>query len=368
MIHLLALMLSSVAPVQAEPQQGGDEQNDAAPLAENYNPRKDECPGIDSEVLAHILEFARAEFAGGRTYGSVVRNIGLWAEAQQPPVQFSPAQRNCWLKHVRAILEKNSTGQTEKGQKTKVLFVTSIDNEDHADIIAENISYGDITVRLVVKMTNMRTSQLLPLTTTVPRHSKKRLVRLHAQDTRKAWRYHYDYKSAYGSLGTKHDDTYRYRLPYEQGRSFKVLQTFGGTFSHHGESHYAVDFAMPEGSRVYAAREGLVVAIQSSSSTGGPDKSFRTDGNFVYIRHADKSLGIYVHFRKDGVLVKAGDSVSRGQLIGLSGNTGWSSVPHLHFGVKKLLGGDMGQSVPILLESRRGTVKVPAVGEVYLVK
>ena len=118
MIHLLALMLSSVAPVQAEPQQGGDEQNDAAPLAENYNPRKDECPGIDSEVLAHILEFARAELAGGSTHDSVVRNIGLWAEAQ--PVQFSPAQRNCWLKHVRAILEKNPTGQTEKGEKTKV--------------------------------------------------------------------------------------------------------------------------------------------------------------------------------------------------------------------------------------------------------
>ncbi|MCH7920097.1 MAG: M23 family metallopeptidase [Planctomycetes bacterium] len=217
-------------------------------------------------------------------------------------------------------------------------------------------------------MTNLTSSKTLPVTVTISPHAKKRLVRLFVDDPHKRWKYRSKFSVVFGALNTKHDADYHYRLPFEPGQAYRVIQTFGGRVSHQGESEYAVDFAMPEGSGVCAARPGRVVATQSSSNTGGPRKKFRDEGNFIYIRHADRTLGVYVHLEKDGVLVDAGDYVRRGQLIGLSGNTGWSSRPHLHFGVYKLIGGGMGESFPFLFESKRGLVKGPLLGRAYSVK
>jgi murein DD-endopeptidase MepM/ murein hydrolase activator NlpD len=55
--------------------------------------------------------------------------------------------------------------------------------------------------------------------------------------------------------------------------------------------------------------------------------------NFVLIAHEDGTLGEYMHLAPSGVLVHAGDQVTRGQPLALSGNTGFSSTPHLHFQV-----------------------------------
>ncbi len=255
----------------------------------------------------------------------------------------------------------------EPAEQSALIQLTAVDYESHADIFAQNYSYGEITVYLEAVLVNLNPSPALPVTITVPPQTRKKLVRLHVQKNSNAWSYRYNYTSAYGSLDTVHDDGYLYRLPYEPGKEYRLLQSFGGRFSHYEESLYAVDFSMPEGSLVLAAREGVVVATRNDSSRGGPDKSFRDDGNFVYVRHPDKSLGIYTHFKKGGVLVEAGDFVRPGDFIGLSGNTGWSSEPHLHFGIYKLLGGDMGQSVPFLFDTRKGIVNLPKKGEVYLV-
>ena len=225
-----------------------------------------------------------------------------------------------------------------------------------------------MTVTLEVDLTNLTSSRPLPVLVTVRPHAKKRMVRLFVDDPQERSKYRSKFSAAYGALDTTHDAEYHYRLPYKPGKAYRVIQTFGGRVSHQGESAYAVDFAMPEGSPVCAARPGRVVATQSSSNTGGPQKKFRDEGNFIYIRNADRTLGVYVHLQKDGVLVKSGDYVRRGQLIGLSGNTGWSSRPHLHFGVYKLIGDEMGESFPFLFESKSGLVKSPLLGRAYSVK
>ena len=246
--------------------------------------------------------------------------------------------------------------------------LAEVETRSGVDLFVENNSYGDVTVILEVDMTNLTSSQTSPVTVTVSRHAKRRVVRLIVDDPQKRWKYRSKFSVAHGALNTKHDADYHYRLPFEPGKAYRVIQTFGGRVSHQGESEYAVDFAMPEGTQVYAARPGRVVATQSSSNTGGDEKKFRDEGNFIYIRHADRTLGVYVHLEKDGVLVDVGDYVRRGQLIGLSGNTGWSSRPHLHFGVYKLIGGEMGESFPFLFESKRGLVKGPLLGRAYSVK
>jgi len=128
-----------------------------------------------------------------------------------------------------------------------------------------------------------------------------------------------------------HDGVYLY--PWPKGRTFTVDNGFNGYGAHKNEWAYAVDFKMPEGTPVMAAREGTVTAVESKFSKGGNDPSLGDKANYVYILHPDGSTGRYLHFKKKGVLVKIGAKVRAGQKIGLSGNVGWSTDPHLHFDI-----------------------------------
>jgi murein DD-endopeptidase MepM/ murein hydrolase activator NlpD len=134
-----------------------------------------------------------------------------------------------------------------------------------------------------------------------------------------------------GSEVTKNLDTYIYDLPYKEGTSHKVVQGYGGLFSHKNKA--ALDFSMPEGTAVYAAREGIIYSFKDDSDEGGPFSKYERKANYIIIKHSDGSFGCYWHLKKDGVVVKKGE-VKKGQLIGYSGRTGFVLRPHLHFTVK----------------------------------
>ena len=130
-----------------------------------------------------------------------------------------------------------------------------------------------------------------------------------------------------------HDDAYLYRLPYGDGVSYRVIQSYGSRLSHIGTEFYTVDFGMPIGTPVHAAREGIVVAIEDSQERACWSTGCGRYANHVAIRHSDGTIGEYFHLQKEGVLVRVGDYVERGQAVALSGNTCYTNVPHLHFGV-----------------------------------
>ncbi|MBS1511433.1 MAG: M23 family metallopeptidase [Bacteroidetes bacterium] len=150
-------------------------------------------------------------------------------------------------------------------------------------------------------------------------------------------------------------DSYVYDLPYSKGVSYKVVQGYGGLFSHTYTA--AIDFEMPEGTEVCAARDGEVFAYKDNSSEGGPFSKYKDKANYLIIKHSDGSFGCYWHLQKNGVLVKKG-KVSKGQVIALSGSTGYVLAPHLHFSVKIKLNYDEDAYVRTVFATDKGIVEL----------
>jgi len=131
----------------------------------------------------------------------------------------------------------------------------------------------------------------------------------------------------------KEDTSFVYRLPYEDNTSHWMIQGYFTHFSH--KERAAIDFKMKRGTKVVAARDGVVVRMKEDGNKGGLNRKFRRFGNFITVEHSDGTRAGYWHLQQNGVLVNLGDTVHRGQVIGLSGKTGYTALPHLHFIVWK---------------------------------
>ncbi len=125
------------------------------------------------------------------------------------------------------------------------------------------------------------------------------------------------------------DTSYIYDLPFEKNASFLLYQGYNGKFSHQNEN--SLDFTMPINTNIYAAREGIVVKVVDKNNKTCPTKECIKYNNLIRVYHADGSFSEYVHLKQNGSLVSEGESINKGQLIGKSGNVGFSTGPHLHF-------------------------------------
>lgn len=130
---------------------------------------------------------------------------------------------------------------------------------------------------------------------------------------------------------TVDDTSYIYSLPFPAGTKHLLIQGSNSKFSHKDE--LAFDFKMKSGSKVCAARAGKVIQTRSDSNKGGLKQENLSDGNYIIIQHEDGSMAQYWHLQYASVFVNVNDIVQQGQVIGLSGNTGYSAFPHLHFQV-----------------------------------
>lgn len=161
---------------------------------------------------------------------------------------------------------------------------------------------------------------------------------------------------------------YDYALPYPTGYTFTVLQGFHGEFSHRGSNEYAVDFDCPVATPVLAARDGVVVVTNAAALGSGTKPEFldykRT--NFVIIQHDDGTLGEYMHLAPSSVIVRPGERVARRKQLALSGNTGYSSTPHLHFQVMTASAdGIAAMSFPFRVAASPTLVEEPIQGRRY---
>jgi len=165
-----------------------------------------------------------------------------------------------------------------------------------------------------------------------------------------------------GSRVTENLDSYIYDLPFKVGTGHRVVQGYGGRFSHTHKA--ALDFSMPVGTPIYAAREGTIYSIKEDSNEGGPFPSYEKKANYIIIQHPDGSFGCYWHLKKNGIVVKNG-SVAKGQLIGFSGNTGFVLRPHLHFTVKRILNYEMNSFVRTKFHTTHG-IELLQSGKTYM--
>jgi murein DD-endopeptidase MepM/ murein hydrolase activator NlpD len=123
-----------------------------------------------------------------------------------------------------------------------------------------------------------------------------------------------------------------YVLPFPVGQGFRVTRTFDHyTPLNSGVGLYAIDVDMPIGTPVHAMRGGVVVAVEERFTD---DDHATYHENWVMVRHDDNTVARYIHLALNGVLVDVGEVVAQGQLVGLSGNSGDSRGPHLHFDVQ----------------------------------
>jgi hypothetical protein len=153
--------------------------------------------------------------------------------------------------------------------------------------------------------------------------------------------------------GAIDDDTsYVYALPYESNESHLLIQGYFSRFSH--KERAALDFKMKKGTKILAVRGGIVVRVKEDGDKGGWNKKYRPYGNLIVIQHADGSRAGYWHLQLNGALVNVGDTVHRGQVIGLSGKTGYTALPHLHFLVWTFNNRGDWQQVPTRFQTSKG--------------
>jgi murein DD-endopeptidase MepM/ murein hydrolase activator NlpD len=169
-----------------------------------------------------------------------------------------------------------------------------------------------------------------------------------------------------GAIDPDHDDAYEYRLPYGDDESYPVSQGYSARLSHRGAEQYTVDFAMSEGTPVHAAREGVVVLAEASHDVGCWREECGRLANFIVMLHDDGTTGEYFHLQRDSLRVQVGQRVERGQLLALSGNTGYTTAPHLHFGVYRTDRTGATQSIAVRFATRSGVIGEPRAGARYL--
>jgi murein DD-endopeptidase MepM/ murein hydrolase activator NlpD len=150
----------------------------------------------------------------------------------------------------------------------------------------------------------------------------------------------------------KDDTSYVYALPYENTTSHLLIQGYFSRLSH--KERVALDFKMKRGTKICAARDGIVVRVKEDGDRGGWNRKYRPYGNVIVIQHADGSRAGYWHLQHSGVLVNMGDTVRKGQIIGLSGKTGYTFLPHLHFIVWTFNDRGEWQQVPTHFQTSKG--------------
>jgi len=274
---------------------------------------------------------------------------GEWIYADRPPEDGSMAE-------IRVLESAGPAGE---------IAVTHRLVTDGIELVADNQYFAPIELKLLVD--EIRGLQYPPpdddLRWVVPPRSQMTLIRLGIIEDSPAPFLAYRFQYLAGDPESGHEPSGLYRVPFAIANNFPITQAYPDVITHRTpDSYYAVDIAMPTGTGVFAARGGVVFDVASDNFRGG--LSAERDGpkaNVVRLLHDDGTYAIYAHLNWNSIRVRPGQRVSRGEYIADSGNTGFSSGPHLHFAVVRNLGFRL-ESVPVQFQGANSVRVTPATG------
>ncbi len=204
---------------------------------------------------------------------------------------------------------------------------------DNYAVLVDNKEYCPISIRLNFVLKNMTSNVKNDSIVLVPSRSFEHQV-AELKPTIKVgeFSYNFNFSYNYGDVTlTYFDSDFIYNLPFEKGKKFKISQGYYGKKTHKGIN--ALDFNMPLKTPIYAARGGTVIEVVTHNDKNCFNASCDKFNNYLLVYHTDGTFSQYAHISKNGSKVKVGDVIKTGQLICVSGNTGYSSGPHLHFSV-----------------------------------
>ncbi len=147
-----------------------------------------------------------------------------------------------------------------------------------------------------------------------------------------------------------------YCLPVAEENTLHVISD---PRAHRGNTEHALDFIVPQGTPIMAARGGTIVDSKLSFTQGGADPLFLDKANYITIEHENDEYSQYVHLAPQEPIVQCGEKVSAGQIIALSGNTGYSTTPHLHFQVFRFHDDESWSTLAIAFENQPLVLRGP---------
>lgn len=199
------------------------------------------------------------------------------------------------------------------------------------DLFAVNDAYCPMSMEIELKMENLEVVGGKKEVYVVPaRTSKFKLLELRLKNPKKGSNYSSRHAFTFGdALKTEYNKEHVYYLPFRKGQKFLMFQGYNGKESHH--NMMALDFELPEGTAVTAARAGVVIDVEESHTESCPQEDCGKYNNFVLVYHEDGTLAEYTHLQQNGAKVEVGQKLKAGDLIGSSGKVGRATGPHLHF-------------------------------------
>jgi len=198
-------------------------------------------------------------------------------------------------------------------------------------LYTENTENYPVSISLELTLENLKSDKEQEKVFVIPEHSTHyRLIQLNKIEKTRNSTYSLKFTSVPGNVNlSAWDSSYQYDLPYKKGQGYLLFQGYNGHFTHQNEN--ALDFEMPEGTEILAAREGVVVKVVQNNTESCPEKECEKFNNYILIYHSDGTFALYNHIRYNGAAVKQGDKINKGDMIAYSGKTGWATGPHLHF-------------------------------------
>ncbi len=197
-------------------------------------------------------------------------------------------------------------------------------------VMVDNNEFCPVSVKIKFELSNLRSSKGNNKVFVIPANSKNYVItNLVIINSKASHKFKYNTTTNIGNdLLNKVPKDFNYNLPFKKNEEYTIHQGYKGNLTHKGIN--ALDFSMPIGTQILAVRSGIVIMVVQSNDRSCIQKNCAKFNNRILIYHEDGTFANYAHIKKNGSKVKVGDKVKQGQLIGLSGNVGRTSGPHLH--------------------------------------